>query len=119
MTEIQIICACCRSRTSPPQVKKRTNFLLCGCSIHPLICESCRNRRFTDYTCSWCEKSGLARSTRSSQKASYLKAVAKRWETFRTDYPFLSPLSDNWCNFASYYLLMQGIQSFADKFRLT
>ena len=119
MAEFKIICACCNSKTTPPPLKKRTDFLLCGCSIPPLICGSCRNRRFTDYTCSWCGKSGIARSTRSSQQASYLKAVAKRWETFRTDYPFLSLLSKNWCNFASYDLLMQGIQSFTDKFRLT
>ena len=113
MTEIQIICACCRSRTSPPQGKRRFDFFLCSCPISPSICGSCRNRRYTNYTCSWCGSIALARSTRSSQKASYLKSVAKRWETFRTDYPFLSALSENWCNFAHYDKWMQGIQSFA------
>ena len=118
MTEI-ICCACGNSKTTPPPLKKRTDLLCCSCPIHPLICGSCRNKRFTIHTCSWCGKNGLARSTRSSQQASYLKTVAKRWETFRTDYPFLSILSENWCNFAHYDKFMQGIQSFADKFRLT
>lgn len=119
MSKSYIICACCNSKTSLPEDKKRFDYFLCSCPVPPPICGSCRNRRYTNYTCSWCGSIALARSTRSSQKASYLKSVAKRWETFRTDYPFLSILSENWCKFAHYDKFMQGIQSFADKFRLT
>ncbi len=114
MAEFNFICACCNSKTIPPEDKRRTDFLICDCSINPLICGPCRNERYTNHICLWCRRSGLARSTRSFQHGSYLKDVVKKWETFRTDYPFLSPLSENWCNFAIYHQFMQRIKSFTN-----
>jgi hypothetical protein len=116
---ICIPCACCGNDIPEPSGKKRTDYLKCGCPMFPLICGSCRNMKQVIHTCSWCGKNGLARSTIPSQKASLLKAVAKRWETFRTDYPFLYLLSENWCNFVHYDKLMQGIQTFTKTIGLT
>ena len=38
MAEFNFICACCNSKTIPPEDKRRTDFLICDCSINPLIC---------------------------------------------------------------------------------
>jgi hypothetical protein len=119
-----IPCACCNFDVNYPSGKKRTDFLKCGCPECPIICGPCRNMKHVIHTCLWCGKNGLARSTRSSQQASYLKAVAKRWETFRKEHPdILSPLAENWCMFVRYDQVRQTIeetmQGFAKMFGLS
>ena len=118
----EVPCALCRLIIilSPDEKnhKKITHFARCGCPSPPLICGYCRNRKVR-YTCLWCNYHASGASIRSPQQASHINAVAKRWETFRTHYPCLSPLSENWCNFVRYDQLMQQIQTFTKNVGLT
>ena len=118
----RVLCACCGYEISYPNGKKRTNILFCGCPSYPLICGPCRNGNVR-CICLWCGHRALCRSIRSRQKAFKTNSLAKRWETFRTDHPNMSPLTDNWCNFVSYDQVIQTIQrtmeGFANMFGLT
>jgi hypothetical protein len=107
--EARVPCACCGDEISKPIVKKRTDILICSCPSHPLVCGPCRNRKFC-CRCSWCGQDGFVRSIRSRQQALEINLLAKRWESFRTDHPDMSPLTNNWCNFARYDHLRQKIQ---------
>ena len=115
-------CACCDDMIEHPPGKTRTDFLVCGCPSHPLICGPCRNRNVR-CICLWCNKPGFCRSTKSQQKGLEINLLAKRWESFRTDYPHIFPLTDNWCIFVRYDQARQTIQrtmeGFANMFGLT
>ena len=118
----RVPCACCNDMIIHPPEKRRLDILVCGCPSHPLICGPCRNGNVR-CICLWCNKPGFCRSIKSRQKALKTNSLAKRWETFRTDHPNMSPLTNNWCNFARYDHLRQKIQEtihgFAKMFGLT
>jgi len=105
----RVPCACCGDAISYPNGKKRTDILFCGCPSHPLICGPCRNGKVR-CICLWCGHRGFCRSIKSRQQALEITSIAKRWESFRTDHPNMSPLTNNWCNFARYDHLRQKIQ---------
>jgi hypothetical protein len=120
---VSVPCACCDDMINHPDEKTRTDFLVCGCPSHPLICGPCRNRKVR-CICLWCKNPGLCRSIKSRQKALEINLLAKRWESFRTDHPdILSPLAENWSFFVSYDQVRQTIeetmQGFAKMFGLT
>jgi hypothetical protein len=116
-------CACCGSTIIHPIDKRRIDILVCGCSMHPLICGHCRKRKVR-CICLWCGHPGLCRSIKSRQKALERTLLAKRWESFRKDHPdILSPLAENWSFFVRYdqarQTIQETIQGLANMFGLT
>jgi hypothetical protein len=118
----RVPCACCGDQIIDPICKKRKDILFCGCPSHPLICGPCRNGNVR-CICLWCNKPGFCRSIKSRQKAFEINSLAKRWESFRTDHPDMSPLTNNWCFFVRYdqarQTIQETIQGLANMFGLT